>query len=125
MTDETYIYNFWNRVDIRRKQRGLSLKDLSEKISVSYAVLKGQRTRNSLPKTMQIYEMAHSLDTSMEYLLTGVRQEVDPISKTIADNPALRDLFVKLMNLSDKQLAAISTVVDSYLPDPIKQQNAG
>lgn len=66
---------FWSRVDSSLKSRRRTLTDLCHDCDIGYRAVNGQRTRNNLPKVEQLYAMAQYLETSMEYLLTGIEPE--------------------------------------------------
>jgi predicted transcriptional regulator len=67
--------NFWNRFDSILEKKGLNLKEFSKSSGVPYDTMVTQRVRKSVPKLSQLLEMAHSLDSSVEYL-AKVQQEL-------------------------------------------------
>ena len=62
---------FWIRVDSKRGKT--SLLELASMCDMSFVTLRNQKSGKNpqLPKTLQAFNLAKALDTSIEFLLTG------------------------------------------------------
>lgn len=66
-----FAFQFWTRVDKRLKEKGASVRELSDAIGVSYDVVRQWRSKNRYPKGQLPMEIASWLGVSVEYLLSG------------------------------------------------------
>lgn len=122
-TEDGYL--FWNRIDKIRESRGMTLNSLASKTSTTYANMRTQRSSNTIPKAHVIVELSNALDISIDYLLKG-KEDVDDIPlvlKNALENEMLTELFIQISKLNAQQLAALSSVVRSYIPETGKRQN--
>lgn len=84
MKHEEIAYQLWARVDLMLSAKGFStLRELSDSIGIDYNTMKSWRSRNLIPKTLEMYSMAQSLKTSIEELLTG--KSYNEIPEEISD----------------------------------------
>jgi transcriptional regulator with XRE-family HTH domain len=62
---------FWNRIDSLRGK--MQLHELAIASNMSFTTLRNQKSGRTLqlPKTLQAYSMAKTLNTTVEFLLTG------------------------------------------------------
>lgn len=105
--------NFWNRFDSILEENGLNLKEFSKSSGVPYDTMVTQRVRKSVPKLSQLLEMAHSLDYSVEYLVTGTSVE-DPLSALLKKNTELRDTTIRLTYCNHMQLTTVNMMLDTW-----------
>jgi len=98
-------YNFWNRVDLLRKNSKIkTLKDLAKATGIKEKKFKDQRSNQSLPKALDLLAIAKAYDVSIEFLLTGeVEASYPPRIKRIAD---------KLCKISELDLYVIERNVE-------------
>ena len=62
---------FWDRFDQQRKKSGLSIKEITEKLGLSYPLLITQRSRKIFPSITCACKIAKITGTTVEYLATG------------------------------------------------------
>jgi len=93
MTDEDLAYHLWKRIDRILTSKGFAtLKELSLSIGVEYNTFKTWRSRNTIPKTLDMLRIAQALKTPIESLLIGfehnrVPDELDPIIDALSKAP--------------------------------------
>ncbi|MDN5334522.1 MAG: hypothetical protein PWP59_1784 [Sphaerochaeta sp.] len=105
--------SFWNRFDSILEGRGINLKEFSQTSGVPYDTMVTQRVRKSVPKLSQLLDMAHSLDSSVEYLMTGSSVE-DPLSALLMKNTELKDTTVRLTYCNHVQLTTVNMLLDTW-----------
>lgn len=79
------------RIKELRKERGLSLKDLSKRIDISISFLSDIENERSNPSLDRIKDIAKGLDTTVSYLLG----ESDNIYKVL-NNPFMQEVVKEL-----------------------------
>lgn len=67
--------DFWERLKDAIKDKDLTQEWIAVKIHVPIGTFKNWLTRRTYPNAKQIVEIAHLLDTSAEYLVTGTENE--------------------------------------------------
>lgn len=73
MNDEDLAYQLWKRIDGVLASKGFStLKELSLEIGVDYNTFKSWRSRNIIPKTLDMLHISQALRIPMDSLLVGV-----------------------------------------------------
>ena len=77
---------------------------MASAVGISYNTLQSWITKDRLPDAEQALKIAQTLNTSIEYLVTG------KISAQKDINPQVQDLLPKLKNLSDENLDLIGTI---------------
>lgn len=110
--EENNIYSFWNRIDSLVDNLGTTLKDLCEKAEINYGSMRRQRTSMIYPGTSEVVRIAKTLNTTIDYLLTG--EDSHPLSaeaQAVESDPKLRLLVNTLMN--DPTLLEIVSTVNS------------
>ena len=65
------MLNFWIRVRDRLDYLGFSQKELAEQIHESYNTLQSWISKDRLPNAEQAVKIAATLQTSVEFLVTG------------------------------------------------------
>jgi transcriptional regulator with XRE-family HTH domain len=104
---------FWRRVDELMRRSNLSLGEFSERSGIPYNTLVTQRTRKSIPKIEQLVDMAHTLETSVDYLVTG-KETIDPLFSLLKANKPVRDLAHRLSHCETSHLHAIDVLLDTW-----------
>ena len=65
------MLDFWLRVKDKLDFQEITQRDLAEKINESYNTLQSWINRDRLPNAEQAVKIANSLNTSVEFLVTG------------------------------------------------------
>jgi len=73
--------NFWKRVNSRIKNLNTKQEVVAAQCDISYQTFRGWVTRKTFPGGDETYRIAKALETTVEYLVTGVEPE-----KVAADN---------------------------------------
>ena len=93
-----YNRELWQRVDALRGN--MSVRELAEKAHVNERTLQSTRTLGTQPKLNMLYPMAKVLGTTIEYLYTGERPEIEfedyPIFRKISSSQTLIDIAQRL-----------------------------
>ncbi len=76
--------DFWGRLENAQQEAGVSIKDLCQEANVTYQTVMNQRSAGTLPSTMTILKIAHYLDKSMDWLLTGSNSPKDTQEQKLA-----------------------------------------
>lgn len=85
---------YWNRVKELLKNKHMTQVDLCQKTGIIIGTMKGWQVNNRLPGSEESVQIAKTLDTTVEYLVTG-------------EEPLLKDKSPELK-------AAIQSVLDSF-----------
>ena len=67
---------FWENVKILLSEKKLLQKDFAELLGINILTLKNQMTRNIIPDAIVSVKIAKALNTSVEYLVTGIEPEI-------------------------------------------------
>ena len=107
--------NFWNRLDFARGKK--TIKALTESLGIEYETIRVQRTRHRFPKPEYMYLLAQSLDVTVDYLLTGKKEQKKsyPIRIEV--------IAVKLCKVSDQNLSLIENTIN-LMPEEDKNIKA-
>ena len=70
-----FAFEFWNRVDLLRKD--MQLQDLARMAGISYKTLTNQRVEHRYPKAEDMKNIARVLGTTQEYLMTGESRKTE------------------------------------------------
>ena len=106
-----FAFEYWKRVD--ELLNGMTLKELSDKINLSYATMKDMRSRCRYPKPDTSTKIAQYLNTTVDYLMTGN----PPVMQKTVDAPELKKIIVtlqenpKLMPFVEKYIESIKDLV--------------
>jgi transcriptional regulator with XRE-family HTH domain len=74
--------DFYDRVNLKLKEHGMSRKELADKIGISYNTINGLYKRRSTRVRLSVVKkIADALNTSADYLATG--NEVTDVEDTI------------------------------------------
>lgn len=93
---------------IKRIEFFVPIKTLVEKLGFAQSTIATWKSRNSAPKSDDLYRIAKYLGVSMEYLLTGEKESgalPDDIQKTVS----------KLLMLTPAQRSPLNAVIASQV----------
>ncbi len=81
---------FWSSVRQLLSERKILQRDFAEQIGYNVSTLKNQMTRNISPDVDTAVKIAKALDTSVEFLVTGVevnryKDELDSLKATLLE----------------------------------------
>ena len=108
-------YDFWNRVDKKKK---CSSKELADKVGMNYSSMLTMRSRCNLPNIEMIIKFSKELGTSIDWLLTGYTSNVSEEAKYVEENPDARLLIRALM-----KNPAILPLISTLLKTEVDVQN--
>ena len=92
------IKDFWNRVKILIKQNNTTQEGLANSINVPFHTLQGQIVKNRLPNIIDGYNIANTLNTTVEFLITGQEKGLpQEIIKVAYEINALPTMFQELL----------------------------
>ena len=74
---------FWNRVKPLIKEKGLTQASFAEKCGISFGTFQGWIAKSVLPSVVDGYKIADALNTSVEYLVTGI--DSNPAAAELAE----------------------------------------
>lgn len=84
-----YTYNIGNRIYEKRKEKGLSQKELGALLGVSNKAVSKWETGASLPKTETLVRLSEVLDTSVQELLSGKTEDAQTLEQLSFKTEAL------------------------------------
>lgn len=76
--------NFWDRVNNLLDEKGITKKELAEKVKIDPSTISKGSKENRMPAADKAVFIAQFLGTTVEYLVTGknsVRQEINDLYK--------------------------------------------
>lgn len=107
-----YSNDFWGRVRQRMMDLGLSMADLSRLSGLPYGSIYRQINAGIIPsKHEHLESMASVLGCSVDYLLTGEKQEQNTLS------PELFNLVTKYKILDREQKNVIDNLIAQFTRD--------
>lgn len=92
---------FWIRVNALIKSRKTKQQSVAEVCGISYQTFRGWVTRQSFPDALQVFRIAKSLDTTVEYLMTG--SDTSPLA---AENATLKDKISRAIEMLSETKSA-------------------
>ena len=104
-----FAFEFWNRVDLLRKD--MQLQDLARMAGISYKTLTNQRVEHRYPKAEDMKNIARVLGTTQEFLMTGVSSKME----NGASRGSISDCAEAVAVYNDDRLKAL---VRACLRDP-------
>lgn len=113
-----FAFEFWNRVDLLRKD--MQLQDLARMAGISYKTLTNQRVEHRYPKAEDMKNIARVLGTTQEFLMTGENRDrkeersstLSPEALAVENDDRLKAL-VRACLRDPRLLDIISAVVES------------
>lgn len=98
------MLKFWLNVKDELSYNLITQKELASAVGISYNTLQSWITKDRLPNAEQALKIAQTLNTSIEYLVTGKTSSTKDIK------PHVQDLIPKLNYLSDENLDLIGAI---------------
>lgn len=99
--------NFWERVDEELKFKGMTRKALASEVGFNLGNVGKGIQLGSIPSAETAVKIAHVLNVSVEYLVTGTNSSSKSVSQTEADQIRLYKKYASLIdfleNYSDEQ----------------------
>ena len=108
---------FGARLKSLRKKKKLTQKELAEKINVRFPQLNKYECGLHAPPLITLVYMAEALDTTVDYLLTGNREDARPLH-----NMRLLERFKALEDFEQSDREAVLKLIDAMI---IKQKVEG
>lgn len=110
MEEVDKAYHFWKRIDGLREH---SLIEIAESTGIDYNLIKTQRSKNRLPKTLEAIAIAKVVNTSVEWLVTGEEAPLpDKTLDRIRKNAKLYRIAKFLVRADERQLNAVEVVLN-------------
>lgn len=103
--------SFWNRIDELRGN--VTLKDLSLLAGLNYDTLRNKRSGRT-PALLNLedsYKIAKSLNTSIEYLLTGKNFSISIEAQYVESHPEMKTLVRYCMN-DTRLISALQLIIE-------------
>ena len=94
------MLQFWKNVKSELEYKTMTQRQLADSIKVSYNTIQSWITKDRLPDAEQAVKIAHALQTSVEYLVTGTHSK-----ESLSENRHI------ISEIKQK----INTVIDGYL----------
>ncbi|MCF6264397.1 MAG: helix-turn-helix domain-containing protein [Xanthomonadales bacterium] len=119
---------FGSRVKEMRKNRYWTQKDLANRVNIRFQLLNKYEGGQHIPPADTLIRLAKTLDTTVDYLLTG-----DPVHDEPLANANLYRRFQTLEALNNEDRTTIISVIDAIIAKrqvenaikPIDQQVSG
>ena len=96
-------YRFWLRFDEIRGEK--EIQDVVRNTDLKYRTLLAMRSNQSIPKASDLYQIASTLGTTMEYLLTGE-------NSTAVYSARVKSIADACTKASDLELAMVEKILD-------------
>ncbi|MGL4986275.1 MAG: helix-turn-helix domain-containing protein [Treponemataceae bacterium] len=88
---------FWENVEKLRKIQKTSYRWLSEKMNIPETTLSSMRSNKTEPRATESIKIAKALNTTVEYLVTGVdTTEQDKLKSVLCDMQKVLDRYKNL-----------------------------
>ena len=100
-------YDFWNRVDRKKK---CSSKELADKVGMNYSSMLTMRSRCNLPNIEMIIKFSRELGASIDWLLTGEAYKQTEEALFVEQNPDAK-ILVRAIMQNPHLLSVISTLL--------------
>lgn len=104
---------FWKNVVSELEYKNIDRKELAIRADFNVSNISKGIRENNIPSADTAIRIAKVLNTSVEYLVTGIQENnSDDAKKDFADFQEYRSFIKKLKTLSKKEIQAIITLVD-------------
>lgn len=117
MKDESILKEFGKRIKALRKQKRWPQKELAQKLGVQYQLLNKYECGLHAPPIDKMLLLADSLETTVDFLLSGSHSEGMPIH-----NHRLLERFRALEGFQTDDQEAIIKLIDAFI---VKNKVAG
>ena len=108
-SESTYDTGIYERYRELRNSQGLRDADIARMTNITQSTLSDWKNRKSMPNALKMVAIAHSLNTSVEYLITG-EQSGSPYNIT----PRQLHLLELWSQLSPNQHENVMALIDSF-----------
>lgn len=98
------ISSIGGRILKRRKQLGMTQEQAAEKAGLSHQFFSCVETNRKNLTAESVIKVAHALETSTDYILTGQPNHVDR-----------NRIMEKINNLKDNELICLEKMIESYM----------
>lgn len=71
--------NFWNRTNDLLKQQGNTQLELCTTCEINHQTFRGWIVHGTYPNALQVVKIAKFLNTSVEYLVTGIEPDTSKL----------------------------------------------
>jgi len=110
MQDTTLRKSFGARVKKLRKQKHWTQKQLAAKVEIRYQLLNTYESGQHIPPASTLINLSDTLDTTIDYLLTGDPVESSPLSSTI-----LFKRFKEIEKFDSDEQNIVITLIDAMI----------
>jgi hypothetical protein len=107
---------FWERFDFLMKEKFSDLGDFCKIAGLNYNTVISQRQRRSVPKIEQLLDMSKTLETGLDYLVSG-KETSDSLTLLLKSNPTIKHLTYRLTLCDANQLHCLNTLLDTWRID--------
>lgn len=111
---DTKMNTLGKRIQQLRKDKNLSQTELAKKIGVSYAQLSRYEIKDSQPPAEVLKKIADALDTSLDYLINGNKD--DKAKASLKDAEVIR-CFKEIDSLPESEKAPLIKIISGYIRD--------
>ena len=94
--------------------QGISKQDFAKKVGISINTLNMYLYRGSIPAADVAVKMAHALNTTAEYLVTGTDSTTPPSKSGIKSDWQKKEISHIISTLSDHQLTSFLDIARAY-----------
>lgn len=110
MQDTTLRKSFGARVKKLRKQKHWTQKQLAAKVDIRYQLLNKYESGQHIPPASTLINLSDTLNTTIDYLLTGDPVESSPLSSTI-----LFKRFKEIEKFDSDEQNIVITLIDAMI----------
>ena len=110
MQDSVLRKTFGARIKEMRKHRHWTQKELANQVSIRFQLLNKYEGGQHIPPAETLIKLAETLDTTVDYLLTGNPVKEEPLAST-----NLFRRFKALEMLSDEDRSTVINVIDAII----------
>jgi transcriptional regulator with XRE-family HTH domain len=110
-----------NRIQELRKQKGWSQTELAQKIGVSYTQMSRYEVKGVQPPANTLKKLADVLDTTVDYLVSGDKDE--KVKASLKDAELLQQ-FKAVEQFTDDDKSVVKKLIDAFIVKKQLQQMA-
>jgi len=103
-----------DRIQLLRKQKGLTQVELADKIGVSKSQYIRYETKDVQPPANIINKLADALGTAVDYLISGDKTEK---AKALLKNSELIQRFKEVDSLPEEEQGVLIKIISAYVRD--------
>ena len=110
-----------NRIQELRKQKGWTQTELAQKIGVSYTQMSRYEVKGVQPPANTLKKLADVLDTTVDYLVSGDKDE--KVKASLKDAELLQQ-FKAVEQFTDDDKIVVKKLIDAFIVKKQLQQMA-